>query len=64
MTLKVVSEAPVSAWTGRAAGTRVNPGQATGEVALPEAASFARAAKRAGLSLDQAQGVLAATWLR
>ena len=50
--------------TGRAAGTRVNPGQATGEVALPEAASFARAAKRAGLSLDQAQGVLAATWFR
>lgn len=50
--------------TGRAAGTRVNPGWATGEAALPEASRFAAAAKRAGLTLEQAQGLLGTTWQR
>lgn len=48
--------------TGRAAGTRVNPGQATGVDAMAQARHFAVAAKRAGLTLDQAHGVLAASW--
>ncbi len=48
--------------TGRAAGTRVNPGQASGEATLPEAERFADAARRAGLTLEQAQGVLATVW--
>lgn len=48
--------------TGRAAGTRVNPGRATGTDALAEARAFVRAARRAGLTLGEAQGVLATTW--
>lgn len=48
--------------TGRAAGTRVNAGQATGVPVLAEARSFARAAVNAGLSLEEAQGILATAW--
>ncbi|MDQ0094761.1 GntR family transcriptional regulator [Paeniglutamicibacter psychrophenolicus] len=50
--------------TGRAAGTRVNPGRGLAEPALIEAQDFARAAKAAGLNLEQAQGLLAVGWDR
>lgn len=50
--------------TGRAAGTRVNPGRGLAEPALVEAQVFARAAQAAGLSLEQAQGLLAVGWDR
>lgn len=50
--------------TGRAAGTRVNPGRGLAEPALAEAQVFARAARTAGLSLEQAQGLLAVGWDR
>ena len=50
--------------TGRAAGTRVNPGQGLAEPALVEAQVFARAAQAAGLSLEEAQGLLAVGWDR
>lgn len=50
--------------TGRAAGTRVNPGQGTAEPALVDALSFVRAARAAGLGLDQAQGLVAVGWQR
>ncbi|MFL4478467.1 GntR family transcriptional regulator [Paeniglutamicibacter sp. ORCA_105] len=50
--------------TGRAAGTRVNPGRGLAEPALAEAKVFARAARAAGLSLEQAQGLLAVGWDR
>ena len=50
--------------TGRAAGTRVNPGQGLAEPALLEAQAFARAAQAAGLTLEQAQGLLAVGWDR
>jgi DNA-binding transcriptional regulator YhcF (GntR family) len=48
--------------TGRAAGTRVNPGKASGVATLVEAERFAAASLRAGLTLEQAQGVLATVW--
>lgn len=50
--------------TGRAAGTRVNPGQGLAAPARAEALVFARAARAAGLSLDQAQALLAVGWDR
>ncbi len=50
--------------TGRAAGTRVNPGQSLAEPARIEAQVFARAARAAGLNLEQAQGLLAVGWDR
>ena len=50
--------------TGRAAGTRVNPGRGLAEPALIEAQVFARAARAAGLDLEQAQGLLAVGWGR
>jgi GntR family transcriptional regulator len=50
--------------TGRAAGTRVNPGRGLAEPALAEAKVFARAARAAGLNLEQAQGLLAVGWDR
>ncbi|MEE1621648.1 GntR family transcriptional regulator [Zafaria sp. Z1313] len=50
--------------TGRAAGTRVNPGQGSAGPALADALAFARAARRAGLNLEQAQGLLAVGWER
>lgn len=50
--------------TGRAAGTRVNPGQGSAEPALAEALAFVRAARAAGLTLEQAQGLLAVGWQR
>lgn len=48
--------------TGRAAGTRVNPGHATAVPTLAEARAFAAAARRAGMSLDDARGILASCW--
>lgn len=48
--------------TGRAAGTRVNPGQVTADPVLAAAGAFVRAARLAGLSIDEAQGVLASRW--
>ena len=48
--------------TGRAAGTRVNPGHALATPALPEADAFVAAARRAGLSLQEAQWTLASRW--
>lgn len=48
--------------TGRAAGTRVNAGKGTAEATLPELLEFARAARTAGLNLEQAQGLLAVGW--
>jgi len=48
--------------TGRAAGTRVNPGQALAAPVLPEADAFVAAARRAGLSLQEAQWTLASRW--
>ncbi len=48
--------------TGRAAGTRVNVGQATGEPVLGGANHFMRAAHQSGLSLQEAQEILAAAW--
>ncbi|MFC0247616.1 GntR family transcriptional regulator [Citricoccus parietis] len=48
--------------TGRAAGTRVNPGRGLAEPAMAEALAFARAAHATGLTLEQAQGLLAVGW--
>ncbi len=48
--------------TARAAGTRVNPGQATAKSLLEAAEELARAAERQGLSLTEAQGLLAHAW--
>lgn len=50
--------------TGRAAGTRVNPGQGLAAPALAEAHAFVRAARGAGLTLEQAQGLLTIGWER
>lgn len=50
--------------TGRAAGTRVNPGQGSAEPALAAALTFVQAAHGAGLNLEQAQGLLAVGWQR
>lgn len=48
--------------TGRAAGTRVNAGQKTAGPVLTGAEGFIRAARQAGLSLEEAQGILTAGW--
>lgn len=48
--------------TARAAGTRVNPGQATTRPLLGAAEELAEAAQREGLSLSEAQGLLAHAW--
>jgi DNA-binding transcriptional regulator YhcF (GntR family) len=48
--------------TARAAGTRVNPGQATARSLIDAAEELARAAERQGLSLAEAQGLLAHAW--
>lgn len=50
--------------TGRAAGTRVNPGQCLAEPARNQAQVFARVARSAGLNLEQAQALLAVGWDR
>jgi DNA-binding transcriptional regulator YhcF (GntR family) len=50
--------------TGRAAGTRVNPGQELTEPALADAMTFVRTARGAGLTLEQAQGLVAVGWQR
>lgn len=48
--------------TGRAAGTRVNPGFVTAAPVLDTARMFVQAARSAGLDLGVAQGLLAAGW--
>lgn len=50
--------------TGRAAGTRVNPGQELSASALADALAFVRTARRAGMTLEQAQGLVAVGWQR
>lgn len=48
--------------TGRAAGTRVNPGQTTTPPVLAAAQAFIGVAREAALTLQEAQGILAAGW--
>lgn len=48
--------------TARAAGTRVNPGHATTEPLLQAAEILAHQAMSEGLSLTEAQGLLAHAW--
>lgn len=48
--------------TARAAGTRVNPGHATTEPLIKAAQTLAERANRQGLTLTEAQGLLAHTW--
>lgn len=48
--------------TARAAGTRVNPGHATAEPLLAAALGLAQQAAHEGLSLLEAQGLLAHAW--
>lgn len=48
--------------TARAAGTRVNPGQVTTRSLLDAAEELAHTAHREGLSLAEAQGLLAQGW--
>ena len=50
--------------TARAAGTRVNPGQSTTPPLLRAAGELARAARREGIDLAEAQGLLAHAWLQ
>jgi GntR family transcriptional regulator len=50
--------------TMRAAGTRVNPGQAIARPPLEAAAELARQASLEGLSLQEAQGLLAHVWTK
>ncbi|GAA3329020.1 GntR family transcriptional regulator [Paeniglutamicibacter sulfureus] len=48
--------------TGRANGTRVNPGQLLDAPALKEVRRLVAAARNAGMSLDDVQGIVAVTW--
>lgn len=48
--------------TGRANGTRVNPGQVLEAPLLREAGKLARTARTAGLGLDELQRLVAAAW--
>ncbi|RYS16177.1 hypothetical protein, partial [Staphylococcus pseudintermedius] len=48
--------------TARAAGTRVNPGYATTVPLICAAENLAYQALKDGLSLTEAQGLLAHTW--
>lgn len=48
--------------TARAAGTRVNPGQATTEPLVRAAEELADQATNEGLTLEEAQGILAHAW--
>jgi len=48
--------------TARAAGTRVNPGQATTKPLVRAAEELANQATNEGLTLDEAQGILAHAW--
>ncbi|MDN4609577.1 GntR family transcriptional regulator [Arthrobacter burdickii] len=48
--------------TARAAGTRVNPGYATTEPLIQAAENLAHQAIKDGLSLTEAQGLLAHAW--
>ena len=48
--------------TARAAGTRVNPGQATTKPLVRAAEEFANRAGNEGLTLEEAQGILAQAW--
>lgn len=48
--------------TGRANGTRVNPGKALDAPALEEVRRLVAAARRAGMGLAEVQGLVAITW--
>lgn len=48
--------------TGRANGTRVNPGMERGVPALKEVQRLVTAARTAGMSLAEVQGLVAITW--
>lgn len=48
--------------TARAAGTRVNPGQATTKPLVKAAEELANQATNEGLTLEEAQGILAHAW--
>lgn len=48
--------------TARAAGTRVNPGQTTTEPLVRAAEELADQATKEGLTLEEAQGILAHAW--
>jgi GntR family transcriptional regulator len=48
--------------TGRANGTRVNPGQVVDAPALKEVKRLVAAARRAGMSLEDVQGIVAVSW--
>ncbi|GAA5227180.1 GntR family transcriptional regulator [Paeniglutamicibacter antarcticus] len=49
--------------TGRANGTRVNPGMELGVPALKEVQRLVTAARTAGMSLAEVQGLVAITWI-
>lgn len=48
--------------TARAAGTRVNPGRATTKPLVRAAEELANQASNEGLTLEEAQGILAHAW--
>lgn len=48
--------------TGRANGTRVNPGKALAAPALLEVTRLVTAARGSGMSLAEVQGLVAVTW--
>lgn len=48
--------------TGRANGTRVNPGQVLDAPALREVQRLVAAARKAGMSLEEVQGIVAVSW--
>ena len=48
--------------TARAAGTKVNPGQATTQPLVRAAEELANQAANEGLTLEEAQGILAQAW--
>ena len=50
--------------TARAAGTRVNPGQATTKPLVRAAEELASKATNEGLTLEEAQGILAHAWVQ
>ncbi|WP_411732323.1 GntR family transcriptional regulator [Paeniglutamicibacter sp.] len=48
--------------TGRANGTRVNPGQVLDAPALREVQRLVTAARKAGMTLEEVQGIVAVSW--
>lgn len=48
--------------TGRANGTRVNPGLVLDTLALKDVQRLVTAARKAGLSLEDVQGIIAVSW--